>query len=197
MKRFFDSELETFRSHLMIMGETAIRQVRDALKALVDADVALADRVIAADDELDNLEMSIDDEAIRYMNLRAPVATELRLVIVGMTRESLWGIPLDPSSSTPDRIFFVCGAFIGAAGGALQAASRTMMARHTTPDSATEAFGLFALSGKVASFMSPALIALATTATGSQRLGIAPLVVLFLIGLFLLSFVKPKGEMVS
>ncbi len=84
MKRFFDSELETFRSHLMIMGETAIRQVRDALKALVEADIALADRVIAADDELDNLEMSIDDEAIRYMNLRAPVATELRLVIVGM-----------------------------------------------------------------------------------------------------------------
>jgi phosphate transport system protein len=84
MKRFFDSELETFRSHLMIMGETAIRQVRDMLKALVDADVALADRVIAADDELDNLEMKIDDEAIRYMNLRAPVATELRLVIVGM-----------------------------------------------------------------------------------------------------------------
>ncbi|CAM3107497.1 phosphate signaling complex protein PhoU [Rariglobus hedericola] len=84
MKRFFDAELETFRSHLMIMGETAIRQVRDSLKALVDADVALADRVIAADDELDNLEMSIDDEAIRYMNLRAPVATELRLVIVGM-----------------------------------------------------------------------------------------------------------------
>ena len=84
MKRFFDAELETFRSHLMIMGETAIRQVRDALKALVEGDVALADRVIAADDELDNLEMEIDDEAIRYMNLRAPVATELRLVIVGM-----------------------------------------------------------------------------------------------------------------
>lgn len=84
MKRFFDTELETFRSHLMLMGETSIRQVRDALRALVDADVALADRVIAADDELDNLEMSIDDEAIRYMNLRAPVATELRLVIVGM-----------------------------------------------------------------------------------------------------------------
>jgi phosphate transport system protein len=84
MKRFFDTELETFRSHLMLMGETAIRQVRDALKALVEADVSLADRVIAADDELDNLEMSIDDEAIRYMNLRSPVATELRLVIVGM-----------------------------------------------------------------------------------------------------------------
>jgi phosphate transport system protein len=84
MKRFFDSELETFRSRLMLMGETAIRQVRDALKALVEGDVALADRVLAADDELDTLEMNIDDEAIRYMNLRSPVATELRLVIVGM-----------------------------------------------------------------------------------------------------------------
>ncbi len=116
-------------------------------------------------------------------------------VIVGMSRDSLWGIAMDPASGLPDQIFYVCGALIGAAGGSLQAASRTLMARHTTPDRATEAFGLFALSGKVASFMSPALIALATTATGSQRLGIAPLIVLFLVGLFLLSFVKPKGEM--
>ncbi|MFO1446818.1 MAG: phosphate signaling complex protein PhoU [Opitutaceae bacterium] len=84
MKRFFDTELETFRSQLILMGETSIRQVRDAIKSLVDADVGLADRVIAADDELDMLEIQIDDEAIRYMNLRAPVATELRLVIVGM-----------------------------------------------------------------------------------------------------------------
>ena len=117
------------------------------------------------------------------------------VVIVGMTRESLWGIAMDPASSLPDQIFFICGALIGAAGGSLQAASRTMMARHTTPDRATEAFGLFALSGKVASFMSPALIALATTASGSQRIGIAPLIVLFLVGLVLLTFVKPKGEM--
>lgn len=84
MKRFFDSELETFRSHLMLMGETSIRQVRQALKALVEGDAGLADQVIAADDEIDRLEMQIDNEAIAYMNLRAPVATELRLVIVGM-----------------------------------------------------------------------------------------------------------------
>jgi len=84
MKRFFDGELETFRSHLILMGETAIRQVRNAMKALVDGDVDLAQAVIAADDELDTLEVKIDDEAVRYMNLRAPVASELRLVIVGM-----------------------------------------------------------------------------------------------------------------
>lgn len=84
MKRFFDSELETFRSHLILMGEIAVRQVRDATRALVESDPALAGRVIAADDELDQLEKRIDEEAIRYMNLRSPVATELRLIIVGM-----------------------------------------------------------------------------------------------------------------
>lgn len=115
-------------------------------------------------------------------------------VIVGMDRDSLFWMPLDPASGTADRIFFACGALIGAAGGTVQAASRTMMVRHTTPDHATEAFGLFALSGKVASFLSPALIALATQISGDQRIGISPLIGLFLIGLLLLVWVNPEGE---
>ncbi|MFM2365475.1 MAG: hypothetical protein RIR95_82, partial [Pseudomonadota bacterium] len=116
-------------------------------------------------------------------------------VIVGMTRESLFGMPLDPTSATPDIIFYICGALIGAAGGPLQAASRTMLVRHTTPDRATEAFGIFALSGKVASPISPLLIALVTTFSGSARIGISPIIGLFLLGLILLIWVKPKGEM--
>jgi phosphate transport system protein len=84
MKRFFDAELETFRDQLRAMGDTAVRQVSDAVKALVESDGGLANRVIAADDELDQLEIKIDEEAVRYMSLRAPIATELRLVIVGM-----------------------------------------------------------------------------------------------------------------
>jgi MFS transporter, UMF1 family len=118
------------------------------------------------------------------------------IIIVGMTRESLWGIPLDSAAGTSDQIFFACGALIGAAGGALQAASRTLMVRHTTPDRATEAFGLYALSGKVASFISPALIALVTAVSGSQRIGISPLIVMFLIGLVLLFFVRARGEQI-
>ena len=120
------------------------------------------------------------------------ILTAVCCIIVGMTSETLFGTPLAPGMA--DKIFFVCGALIGGAGGALQAASRTMMVRHTTPDRATEAFGLFALSGKVAAFISPFLIALATTASGSQRIGISPLIGLFLVGLILLLWVKPMGE---
>jgi phosphate transport system protein len=84
MKRFFDAELENFRSNLLQMGERSIEQARLAMRALTDSDLALADKVIAADDEIDKLEVKIDEEAIRYMTLRGPVASELRLVVVGM-----------------------------------------------------------------------------------------------------------------
>jgi UMF1 family MFS transporter len=117
-------------------------------------------------------------------------------VIVGMTRDSLWGIAMDPASSMPDIIFYICGGLIGAAGGPLQAASRTMLVRHTTPDRATEAFGLFALSGKVASFISPFLIALVSHFSQSARIGISPVILLFALGLILLIWVNPKGEQI-
>jgi len=117
------------------------------------------------------------------------------MVIVGLSRDSLFGIPLDEAGSSADIIFYICGALIGAAGGPLKAASRTMLLRHSTPDHATEAFGIFALSGKVASFISPFLIAVATQVTGSARLGISPVILLFVAGLVLLVYVRPRGEM--
>ncbi|OJY32295.1 MAG: MFS transporter [Rhodobacterales bacterium 65-51] len=115
-------------------------------------------------------------------------------VIVGMSREQIFGIPFAEGSGTPDIIMYLCGILIGAAGGTVQAASRTMMVFHTTPERATEAFGLFALSGKATSFIAPFAIAVASDISGSQRIGVAPLIGLFLIGLILLIWVKPNGE---
>ncbi len=117
--------------------------------------------------------------------------------IVGMSRESFFGVPLAPGSGLPDTVFFICGGIIGAAGGALQASSRTMMVRHAHPDRATEAFGLYALSGKATSFLAPALIGGVTYLTGSARLGVSPLIGLFILGLILLIWVKPDPDTVD
>ena len=117
------------------------------------------------------------------------------LVVAGMSREAFFGLPLAAGSALPDIVFYLCGCAIGAAGGTLQAASRTMMVFHTTPDRATEAFGLYALSGKATTYLGTLGIALFTLITGSQRLGIAiPLIVLFILGMVFLAWVKPMGE---
>ena len=116
------------------------------------------------------------------------------VVIVGMSRESLFGMPLDQGSLVPDVIFYICGAVIGGAGGALYSASRSMMTRHTNPDRPAEAFGLFALTGKATAFLAPALITVFTTVTQSNQLGFLPVIFLFLLGLFLLRWVHPEGD---
>jgi len=116
------------------------------------------------------------------------------LVIFGMSREAIWGIPFAAGSAAPDIIFYICGCMIGAAGGTLQAASRTMMVFHAETGRATEAFGLYALSGKATAFVAPFLIAVVTGLSGNQRIGIAiPLIALFLGGMVLLRWVDPKG----
>lgn len=115
-------------------------------------------------------------------------------VIISTDRSMVLFMPVAPGSATPDIVFYLCGCLIGAAGGAVQASSRTMMVRQANPERMTEAFGLYALSGKALSFMAPGLIALATTVSGSQRLGVTPLIGLFLVGLVLLLWVRPEGE---
>ena len=119
------------------------------------------------------------------------------ITVVATTREAVFGIPVAPGSIAPDVAMYICGALIGGAGGALQAASRTMMVRHADPAKPTEAFGLYALSGKATAFLAPLLIGLATAASGDQRIGIAPLIVLFLAGLLLLIWVRKDGDIAA
>ena len=122
------------------------------------------------------------------------VLTAVAISLLVISRDTVFGITVDAASKLPDIAFYTMGAIIGAAGGALQSASRTMLVRQADPARITEAFGLYALSGKATSFIAPLSIALVTDLTGSQQLGISPLIGLFLIGLVLLLWVKPQGD---
>ncbi|MEQ6249672.1 MFS transporter [Sulfitobacter sp. HNIBRBA3233] len=116
------------------------------------------------------------------------------VLIVSVSPGQVLWIPVAEGSALPDVSFFIAGAVIGAAGGALQASSRNMMTRQANPERMTEAFGLYALSGKATSFLAPALIAFTSQMTGSQQLGVTPIVGLFILGLILLAWVKPNGD---
>ena len=74
------------------------------------------------------------------------------------------------------------GIFVGPA----QAASRSMMTHLTPPAVRNEMFGLYALSGKATAFMGPALLGWVTAAANSQRVGMATILIFFIIGLVLL-----------
>ena len=118
------------------------------------------------------------------------------IFVITLTPTSVLGIALPAGSSLPDVGFFVAGVLIGAAGGVLQSSSRNMMTYQANPKRMTEAFGLYALSGKATSFLAPLLVGIVSDITGDQRLGILPIVGLFILGLIVLLWVKPKGDFV-
>jgi MFS transporter, UMF1 family len=122
------------------------------------------------------------------------VLTLVAIGVITISETTVFGLTVAAGSPLPDIAFYIMGAVIGAAGGALQAASRTMTVYQAHPDRITEVFGLYALSGKATSFIAPLSIGLVTDVFGSQQAGITPLIGLFIIGLILLLWVKPKGD---
>lgn len=58
--------------------------VRLSSQAVIEASIDKANAAKAKDDAIDELEVVIDAEAVRYMSMRAPVARDLRLLVTGM-----------------------------------------------------------------------------------------------------------------
>ena len=83
-------------------------------------------------------------------------------------------------------LFFALGAVLGVFFGPVQSASRSLMARLTPPGEEAEAFGLYALSGKVTAFVGPWLVGAVTLASGSERWGLATVLPFLVVGAVLL-----------
>jgi len=85
--RAFDVDLQQLASKIGEMGRLDERQITGAIEALVKRDVALAERVIATDDQVDALQREIEQSAIVTIARRQPMAVDLR-EIVGALRIS-------------------------------------------------------------------------------------------------------------
>jgi UMF1 family MFS transporter len=87
------------------------------------------------------------------------------------------------------RTFWAFGVLLGIFVGPLQAASRSYLARTTPQSIRSETFGFYALAGKATGFLGPLFVGGTTYATGSQRLGMAVVIVFFVIGLAIMTTV--------
>ncbi len=116
------------------------------------------------------------------------------VAILLVDKDSIFFIKVTPPApggalfaASAERAYLLLGCLIGAAGGPLQAASRTLLIRLAPKERVAQYFGLFALTGKVTSFVGPLLIGAITAVTASQKAGMAVLVLFFVAGLALLA----------
>lgn len=82
--RRLNHELQTLRQMLLAMTDVVDAQLADALNALLEHDAALADAVADRDREVDALELEVDRQCERLLALHAPVAADLRSLIMAV-----------------------------------------------------------------------------------------------------------------
>ena len=78
----FDDDLAELNTMLARLGGLAEKQFADAIDALERRDIQNIDEIIARDAELDEVEFALNERGIEIIALRAPVARDLRRVIV-------------------------------------------------------------------------------------------------------------------
>ena len=81
ISRQFNHELDELKTHLMAMGGLVEKQVQDAVAALLDSDSSLAERVVANDRAVNDMQIKIDEECTQVLARRQPTASDLRLVL--------------------------------------------------------------------------------------------------------------------
>jgi phosphate transport system protein len=77
----FDTELDGVREQVMLMGSLVENQIRLAIEALTNNDVALMERVIKDDRRVNGMEVAIDEKCVQIIARRQPAANDLRMVM--------------------------------------------------------------------------------------------------------------------
>lgn len=84
MDRYFHKELEEIRSKLVLIGEKANEAGSMAVNGFLQSDLEKTQRALELDDEIDDLEVEIDRDSVRYVTLRSPVSSDVRLIFVAI-----------------------------------------------------------------------------------------------------------------
>jgi phosphate transport system protein len=77
----FDSDLQDIARMVAEMGGLAEKLVADSVDALAKRDSALAQRITAADTNIDNLQREIEEKAVNTIARRQPMAVDLREIV--------------------------------------------------------------------------------------------------------------------
>ncbi|WP_084039816.1 MFS transporter [Demequina sp. NBRC 110053] len=117
-----------------------------------------------------------------------------RVIILALSVIVGAGIVIVVFHGTGATVFWVCGLLLSGMVGPAQAASRSLLARVSPAGREAEMFGLYATTGRAASFMAPAMWALTITIFGATIWGTLGIIAVVAAGLVLLLFVRTPAD---
>ena len=140
------------------------------------------------------LQIAIGTSSVVLLTL-VSVQPDTILYVIEVGAEPVWDSPY--FATLPELFYFGTNQIFAMFFVTGLSASRTLMAKISPPEMATQFFGLFALSSTVTAFLAPLLVATATTVFSSQRIGFGSLAILMIIGAVMLLKVKEEQATVA
>lgn len=81
MQRHFEKEIERLKTNLIKMGSMTEEAVRLSIKALLDRDNSLTQKIFSNEERINILEIEIDNSIVDILALQQPVAIDLRFIL--------------------------------------------------------------------------------------------------------------------
>jgi phosphate transport system protein len=82
--RHFDQELDQLKSKLLEMSALVATAIYKSIQAVVERDMHLAEEVLKNESRVNEMEIEIDDLAIKLLALQHPMAVDLRLIAAAL-----------------------------------------------------------------------------------------------------------------
>jgi phosphate transport system protein len=83
-RHHFEEELQTLKERLLNMAALVEERVHQAVKALMERRLDVAERIASGDTEVNELQIEIDDRCLKLLALQQPMAVDLRLITAAM-----------------------------------------------------------------------------------------------------------------
>jgi UMF1 family MFS transporter len=123
-----------------------------------------------------------------YLGRRWGARRSILLGIVFYGLIVIWGMLIQDKNE-----FYMLAAMVGLVQGGVQSLSRSLFAGLVPQDRYGQFFGFYNMVGKSSTVLGPVLVGMTAYLTGSPRLGIASLALLFIVGGLLLARVRPAA----
>lgn len=82
MQRHFDDRIQELLEKLVGMGRLAESMIQTAMRALIERNEALCEEVFRKEEEVNELQIEIDDRALKLTALQQPVAGDVRFLFM-------------------------------------------------------------------------------------------------------------------
>jgi phosphate transport system protein len=83
-RHHFEEELNTLKQRLLTMGALVEERAHRAVRALIDRKTDEAEKIIASDQEVNELQIEIDHRCLQLLALQQPAASDLRLITAAL-----------------------------------------------------------------------------------------------------------------